>query len=53
MGRSRNDDFGVSSRTFTVGDYVIVYIVDGEDVFILRVAHGRRDMAALGFTKEP
>jgi len=47
MGRSRDEDFGVGSRSFTVGDYVIVYTVEGEDVFILRVAHGRRDIDAL------
>jgi toxin ParE1/3/4 len=47
MGRSRDEDFGSGSRSFAVGDYVIIYGVDGEDVFILRVAHGRRDIDAL------
>jgi len=34
-------------RSFTVGEYVIVYAVEGDDVFILRVVHGRRDIEEL------
>lgn len=34
-------------RSFPVGEYVIVYAVEAEDVLILRVAHGRRDIEAL------
>jgi plasmid stabilization system protein ParE len=30
-----------------VGEYVIVYYVEGEDVFILRIVHGRRDFDRL------
>ena len=30
-----------------VGEYVIVYCIEDEDVLILRVAHGRRDIEAL------
>ncbi len=30
-----------------VGEYVIVYCVEADDVLILRVAHGRRDIEAL------
>ena len=47
LGRSRDDDFGVGSRSFPVGEYVIVYCVENEDVLILRVVHGRRDLEAL------
>jgi toxin ParE1/3/4 len=47
MGRSREDEFGVGARSFVVGEYVIVYCIDGTDVFILRVVHGRRDLEAL------
>jgi plasmid stabilization system protein ParE len=47
MGRSRDEDFGVGTRSFPVGDYVIVYTVEAEDVFILRVVPGRRDLATL------
>ena len=47
LGRAREDDFGVGSRSFPVGEYVIVYCVEDADVLILRVAHGRRDIEAL------
>jgi toxin ParE1/3/4 len=47
LGRSRDDDFGPGSRSFPVGEYVIVYGVENEDVLILRVAHGSRDIEAL------
>lgn len=47
MGRSRDHDFGVGCRSFAVGGYVIVYGVDGDDVLILRVVHGHREMEAL------
>jgi toxin ParE1/3/4 len=47
LGRPRDDDFGIGLRSFPVGEYVIVYIVEGNDVLILRVAHGRRDMEDL------
>ena len=46
-GRSRDREFGVGTRSFPVGDYVIVYCVEGDDVFILRVVHGRRDFESL------
>jgi len=46
-GRSRNDDLGPGRRSFPVGEYVIVYRVQGEDVLILRVVHGRRDLGTL------
>jgi len=44
LGRAREDEFGVGSRSFPVGEYVIVYCVEDDDVLILRVVHGRRDM---------
>lgn len=47
LGRAREDDFGVGSPSFPVGEYVIVYCVENDDVLILRVAHGRRDLEAL------
>ena len=30
-GRARDDDFGIGSRSFAVGEYAIVYCVEGED----------------------
>jgi toxin ParE1/3/4 len=47
VGRARDEDFGDGSRSFAVGEYVIVYCVEGADVLILRVVHGRRDLEAL------
>jgi toxin ParE1/3/4 len=47
LGRSRGEDLGVGSRSFAVGEYIIVYCLEAEDVLILRVAHGRRDIEAL------
>jgi toxin ParE1/3/4 len=47
LGRARDRDFGIGTRSFPVGEYVIVYCVEGEDVFILRVVHGRRDFDRL------
>jgi toxin ParE1/3/4 len=45
-GRSREREFGVGMRSFPAGEYVIVYCVDGSDVSILRVVHGKRDFEA-------
>jgi len=47
IGRARDEDFGVGTRSFAVGNYVIVYRIEGENVLILRVAQGRRDIEAL------
>jgi plasmid stabilization system protein ParE len=46
MGRAHDEDFGLGSRSFAVGDYVIVYLVREPTVLILRVVHGHRDLAA-------
>jgi plasmid stabilization system protein ParE len=34
-------------RSFPVGEYIILYCVEGSEVFILRVVHGRRDLEKL------
>jgi toxin ParE1/3/4 len=47
LGRPRDDDLGIGLRSFPVGEYVIVYLVEDEEVFILRVVHGRRDIEEL------
>jgi toxin ParE1/3/4 len=47
LGRPRDDDFGIGLRSFPVGEYVIVYLVEDKDVLILRGVHGRRDMEEL------
>ena len=47
IGRRRDEDLRSSLRSFAVGAFVIVYRVEGEDVLILRVARGSRDIPAL------
>jgi toxin ParE1/3/4 len=47
VGRVRNQDLGAGLRSFPVGEYIIIYSVEGPDVFILRVVHGRRDIERL------
>jgi toxin ParE1/3/4 len=47
LGRNREESFGVGTRSFAVGEYVIVYAVNREGVLILRVLHGRRDLEGI------
>ena len=47
MGRRRDDDLRPGLRTSPVGQYVLIYRVEGPDVTILRVLHGMRDLPAL------
>ncbi|MGA9640436.1 MAG: type II toxin-antitoxin system RelE/ParE family toxin [Terriglobales bacterium] len=47
LGRARNEDLRPGLRTFPVGDYIIFYRIEGEDVVILRVLRGSRNIAAL------
>src|SRR5260370_6073091 len=46
LGRAR-DDLRPGIRRFTASDYLILYKVEGEDVLILHVVHGRRNMEVL------
>jgi toxin ParE1/3/4 len=47
IGVSRHADFGPGYRSLAVGEYLILYCIEGEDALILRVVHGRRDLEAL------
>jgi len=47
VGRLHEQELGVGRRSWPVGEYAIVYCVEGEDVLILRVVHGRRQLPAL------
>ena len=47
IGRRRDEDLRPGVRSFVVGDYVIAYRVDGDNVLILRVLRGSRDIEAL------
>ena len=46
VGR-RRDELRVGLRSFSVGEYVLFYRVEGQSVLILHVLHGRRDLQAL------
>ena len=46
IGRHR-DDLRSGLRSFPVGDYAILYRIDDEDVLILHVLHGARDIPKL------
>lgn len=43
----RRDDLRRGLRGFPVGRYLVVYRVEDDNVLILRVVHGRRDLEAL------
>ena len=47
IGRRRDHDLRPNLRSFPVGEYVIIYRSDGEDVFILHVMRGSRDLERL------
>lgn len=47
IGRARDEDLRPGLRTFPVGSYIIVYRVEDNDVAILLVVRGDRDLAAL------
>ena len=47
MGRRRDEDLRPGLRSFVVGEYVIIYRVGDEDVLILHVLRGSRDLKAL------
>jgi toxin ParE1/3/4 len=46
VGR-RRDDLRPGVRGFPVGEYVVFYRIDGDDVLIQRVIRGSRDLEAL------
>ncbi len=51
MGQKR-DEIRPKYRSVTEGDYVIFYrIVDDATLVIMRVAHGKRDLAKLSFSE--
>ena len=47
IGRARDEDLRPGLRSFPVGEYVIIYRIEHEDVLILRVLRGSRDIVAL------
>jgi toxin ParE1/3/4 len=47
IGRRRDNDLRPGLRSFPVGRYVILYRIENEDVVILYVLHGNRNLEAL------
>jgi len=47
VGRRRDEDLLPGLRSFPVGEYVIIYRVEAEDVLILHVIRGSRDIETL------
>jgi toxin ParE1/3/4 len=47
LGRRRDVDLRPGMRTFPVGNFIIIYRERDEDVLILRVLRGSRDIRAL------
>jgi toxin ParE1/3/4 len=44
LGRSRDHDLRPGLRGLSVGAYIILHRIDGGDILILHVLHGRRDL---------
>jgi toxin ParE1/3/4 len=47
IGRHRDEDLRPGLRSFPVGEYVIIYRVEEDDVLILHVFRGSRDIETL------
>jgi toxin ParE1/3/4 len=47
MGRRRDEDLRPGLRSFSVGQYLIFYRVESDDVLILRVIRGSRNIEVL------
>jgi toxin ParE1/3/4 len=47
IGRRRDHDLRPGMRSFPVGEYVITYRVEGDDVLILHVMRGSRDIEGI------
>jgi len=43
----RRDDLRPGLRSISVGQYVIIYRMDGDDPLILHVLHGHRDIRSM------
>lgn len=47
LGRRRDDELRPGLRSFPVGEYLIIYRLHDEDVLILRVLRGSRNIESL------
>jgi len=47
LGRSRDQDLRPGLRSFSVGEYIIIYRIQHDDVLILHVIRGSQDIDLL------
>ena len=47
LGRARDEDLRPGLRSFPVGEYIIIYRIESQDVVILRVLRGSRNIGGL------
>jgi toxin ParE1/3/4 len=47
LAYSQRPELGEGVRSCTHGNYLILFIPDENEVFVVRVVHGRRDLVAL------
>jgi toxin ParE1/3/4 len=47
LGRRRDEELGPGLRSFAVGEYIILYRIEAEDVLILHVVRGSRNLEEL------
>lgn len=47
LGRRRDEELRPGMRSFAVGEYMILYRIEDEDVLILHVVRGSRNLRAL------
>ena len=47
IGRARDEDLRPGLRSFPVGEYLIIYRIQDEDVLIIRVLRGSQNITAL------
>jgi toxin ParE1/3/4 len=47
IGRRRDHELRTGLRSLPVRDYIILYRIEEDDVLILRILHGSRDIKAL------
>lgn len=47
LGRRRDEELRPGLRSFPVGEYIILYRIEAEDVLILHVVRGSRNLEAL------
>src|ERR1700722_6818737 len=47
LGRRRDDDLRPGLRSFSVGEHIIIYSLRDENILILRVLRGSRNIQAL------